>query len=203
MRRRGGLARFDEVSIDRHQWASAADLQGLFAHAPKNGSSSPGGRGVSSSQGKENPSQSSVQSLSDEWHYEHDGTRIGPVSFEYLCQLHDSRELKASALVWRPGMPEWTKAKDVIGERGHTTPGGPSGRLRNNPFAAAGLAAAMVSFALLAIKVPLFPLVGLIGLVLSVIAMFTFDAHKHKNKWMAYVALLVGLGVIGIVAKSL
>ena len=51
------------------------------------------------------------------WFYEIRAVAEGPVTEERLRSLLASGELSASNVVWRPGMPDWRRAGEVLGTR--------------------------------------------------------------------------------------
>ncbi|GAA5121335.1 RDD family protein [Luteolibacter yonseiensis] len=51
----------------------------------------------------------------DEWFYEESGKQGGPVSGEKIKQLLATRTLDPSSLVWRDGMPQWSRVDTIPG----------------------------------------------------------------------------------------
>jgi uncharacterized RDD family membrane protein YckC len=51
----------------------------------------------------------------DAWHYEESGKQVGPVSEEKIRQLLASNTIYASTLVWREGMPQWSRVDSISG----------------------------------------------------------------------------------------
>lgn len=51
----------------------------------------------------------------DEWHYEESGKQAGPVSGEKIRQLLASNAINASTLVWKEGMPQWSRVDSISG----------------------------------------------------------------------------------------
>jgi hypothetical protein len=118
LRDRGQLARFHEVSQDRHQWVGADSLAGLFpqAEAPRRPRStsrktsaadlpeflvvddSAGGSGATGPATGEAPA----------WFFARDGARQGPVPVSELRRLAARGEIGSDTLVWKSGMADWT-----------------------------------------------------------------------------------------------
>src|SRR4051794_24037007 len=48
--------------------------------------------------------------MAAEWYYTSDRQQMGPVSWTELCQLASSGILKPTDLVWKDGMPDWSRA---------------------------------------------------------------------------------------------
>lgn len=53
--------------------------------------------------------------MSQEWYYAKGGQRLGPVSAQRLKELAVSGNLRHSDLVWRAGLSQWVKAKEIQG----------------------------------------------------------------------------------------
>jgi hypothetical protein len=53
--------------------------------------------------------------MSNEWFYEVDGSRKGPVQPNELKSLADAGKIKPDTPVWREGMPQWAPAKAIRG----------------------------------------------------------------------------------------
>lgn len=54
-------------------------------------------------------------SASPEWYYLVDNKKHGPVSTADLKKLAQSKDLKPDDLLWKEGLPEWTKAREAKG----------------------------------------------------------------------------------------
>lgn len=50
----------------------------------------------------------------DEWHYESDGVRLGPVSHSEILSLISSSKLARGSFVWKKGMPDWTTLDSTV-----------------------------------------------------------------------------------------
>jgi TM2 domain-containing membrane protein YozV len=53
--------------------------------------------------------------VSQEWYYSADGDRQGPITAAELKKLAEAGTLKATDLVWKDGMADWTQAKTIKG----------------------------------------------------------------------------------------
>ncbi len=51
--------------------------------------------------------------MASEWYYSRNGQKEGPTTFEQLQRLVAAGQLRATDLVWRAGMTEWTQAAHV------------------------------------------------------------------------------------------
>jgi len=48
-----------------------------------------------------------------DWHYEHKGQALGPVTIEEMNRLIRKRTVRGETLVWRDGMGDWLPARDT------------------------------------------------------------------------------------------
>lgn len=53
--------------------------------------------------------------MSQDWYYEDNGQRQGPVSPAMLKKLADSGQIRPETRVWRPGMAQWAEARAIRG----------------------------------------------------------------------------------------
>lgn len=117
MRSRGQLSRVHEISTDKQNWHSAANLDVLVA---ANGS---GGVGATDEQ-EMSLKQESAPAQGESgppapagskavWYYHVGGEMHGPVSLMELRGLVSSRQLTSDDLVWKDGLADWLAVPDV------------------------------------------------------------------------------------------
>ena len=117
LRDRGQLARFHEVSHDRHKWVGADSLGGLFPQADagrtsrSTGSTSPADLpqflvvdDTEEGAGSTGP----VTGEAPTWFFARDGASQGPVRLSELQRLAARGEIGSDTLVWKSGMEDWT-----------------------------------------------------------------------------------------------
>ena len=135
LRHRGQLARFDQVSRDRHAWVAADSLERLF---PRTGTGAfavgPGARSPAPHRHKE-PESSAFLILDDDaaaepvaspaspagptdeepagWHYADAGTPRGPVGYPELKRLAREGRIGPATLYWRSGLEQWTPGSEL------------------------------------------------------------------------------------------
>ena len=51
--------------------------------------------------------------MAEEWYYAQQGRQLGPVSIELLISMLQRRQIAASDLVWKQGMPNWAEARAI------------------------------------------------------------------------------------------
>ncbi len=143
--RRGGFSRAHQVSRDGHSWQRATAFPDLFpapttpqarireeriaarelnrepAEVPNEAAphadaghllDQMGGYPMDSTHSWEAPDSGDTESL---WHYSHNATEHGPVSFSELQDLASTEQLAPGDLVWSEGMPDWTEAYRIPG----------------------------------------------------------------------------------------
>lgn len=64
--------------------------------------------------------------MSQEWYYEDNGNREGPVTPAALRQLADAGRIRPDTRVWRQGMAQWAPAKAIKGLFADALPASPS-----------------------------------------------------------------------------
>lgn len=64
--------------------------------------------------------------MSQEWYYEDNGNREGPVMPAVLKQLADAGRIRPDTRVWRQGMARWAPAKATKGLFADGPPASPS-----------------------------------------------------------------------------
>jgi len=60
------------------------------------------------------------------WYYSEGDKQIGPLSAAQLLECAQSGQMTRSALVWREGLPDWIKAKEVAGLLSEVQSGAPA-----------------------------------------------------------------------------
>ena len=141
LRERGQLARFDQVSRDRQNWASADTLERLFPPSASGGAfvGGPGAKTRGATRGPEPGSDSAgfliledddavrpaagagvdlgtAGPAADEptaWYYAEAGTPQGPVGYSELKRLAKDRRIGPGTLYWRGGLEQWTSGSDL------------------------------------------------------------------------------------------
>ncbi|HZW35038.1 MAG TPA: GYF domain-containing protein [Isosphaeraceae bacterium] len=117
LRDRGQLARFHQVSQDRHTWVGADSLAGLFSQteAGRLPRSTVSARTtdlpeflVVDDPGDHSGSTRPATGEAPEWYYARDGTRQGPVPLSELQRLAARGVIGSDTLVWKSGMEDWT-----------------------------------------------------------------------------------------------
>jgi hypothetical protein len=102
LRRRGQLARFDQVSQDRQTWVAASTLTELFASQATSASYE-----LDSTPGPVSPPSPAC------WHYQNGQTAVGPISEQELLGLLKTGKVHPDTLVWKEGMPGWTPCSQI------------------------------------------------------------------------------------------
>ncbi len=95
-------------------WLPVSEVDGLFA-LPASIVASPKPSSPEATSPPPPPPETEAPVAWDCWHYERQGERRGPVSFEELRHLAASEEVQPENLVWKVGMPEWLSAAHVEG----------------------------------------------------------------------------------------
>ena len=141
LRERGQLARFDQVSRDRQNWAAADTLERLFPPSASGGAfvGGPGAKTRGATRGPEPGSDSAgfliledddavrpaagagvdpgtAGPAADEptaWYYAEAGTPQGPVGYAELKRLAKDRRIGPGTLYWRGGLEQWTSGSDL------------------------------------------------------------------------------------------
>jgi len=89
------------------EWLSAAQVEGLFSSA--------GSPLLSPPQTTPPAPEAEVPVADDRWHYECQGERCGPMSFDELLHLANAGRIGPDSLTWKRGMADWTPAGLVAG----------------------------------------------------------------------------------------
>jgi len=117
MRTRGQLSRVHEVSTDKQDWQSAANLDALAAaKAPDEDGSAD--NQDSSFQNESAPLRNSIgppppAGGKASWYYHAGGETHGPVSLIELRTLVSNRQVTSEDLVWKDGLADWLAIPDV------------------------------------------------------------------------------------------
>jgi GYF domain 2 len=131
----------------------------------------------------------------DGWFYEANGERRGPLTLEQMKTLVNAGAIRRDTRVWRPGAAETdlTRAGDFLGELASTgVNGGYDPALKHVlPVGRSGLAIAAGYLGLFSF----IPLVGFVGLAISILAARDLKRHPEKLGW--------GRVITGLVLSSL
>ena len=92
------------------EWLSAEQVGGLFPQ-----SVSPPPSASEDVRPPQVPPAAAGFVTDERWHYEQEGERCGPVSFEELRHLAATGQIQADNLTWKRGMAEWTPAGQING----------------------------------------------------------------------------------------
>jgi len=113
MRNRGQLARFHEVSQDRHTWISAASVPELFPGSEARQPQALGASNLAVEDFQEIPVVVSPAGPdgSASWFYSRGGTHQGPVTYQDLQRMAAQSEIGPDTLVWRSGMADWVPCR--------------------------------------------------------------------------------------------
>jgi GYF domain 2 len=115
-------------------------------------------------------------SAGDEWWYEASGQRLGPITVDELKKLVESGQVGENTRVWKKGMGDWVAAGTQPALFGKKADAGMRMLL---PVGRSGFAIAAGYLGILSC----IPLVSLLAILFSTLAVFDLRKHPEKTGW--------------------